>query len=209
MPVDVNLPKEDMIYQREQYAKGGLGRLYWDYRDESILRHVGDGKTLVEVGCGEGILLEKMTKLFSDKTVFAIEPEPENVEICKSHNLDVRPGSVYELPMEDASVDTLLFIEVIEHLDDPDLAIREISRVIKPGGKLILLFPNDAFFKMARILTFKFKEAHYDAGHVKQWRPGEAKRFVESAGFKVEKTSNIPFFLWTTSLHCLIVATKV
>lgn len=125
MPVDVNLPKEGMICQREQYAKGGLGRRCWDYRDESILQHVDDGNTIVEVGCGEEILLEKMTKRFSDKRVFAIEPESENVEICKKHNLDVRSGSIYDIPLEDASVDTLLFIEVIEHLDDLGLAIRE------------------------------------------------------------------------------------
>ena len=120
MPVDVNLSKDGMIYQREQYQKGGIGRRYWDYRDEQILKFLKDSKTIIDIGCGEGILMDKMVQRFPEKRVFGIDPSPENADICKTHNLDVYSGSVYELPLADASVDCVLFIEVIEHLDNPE-----------------------------------------------------------------------------------------
>lgn len=208
MPVDVNLPKEGMIYQREQYKKGGIGRWYWDYRDEQIFRFIENEKTIVDIGCGEGILIEKMLGRFNNKVVIGIDPSSENIKICKSHNLNVYDGSVYKLPLDDSSVDCVLFIEVIEHLEHPEIAIREISRILKSDGKLIMLFPYDSVFKLARLLTLKFKEAIYNAGHVKQWTSGEAKNLLESAGLRVSHIKNIPFHIWPISLHCLVVARK-
>lgn len=208
MPVDVNLPREGMIYQREQYQKGGIGRWYWDYRDEKILERIGLEKKIVDLGCGEGILLEKLIQRFPDANVLGIDPSPENVSICRKHGLDVYAGSAYELPLESASVDCVLFIEVIEHLKNPELAIREIYRVLKKEGRLILLSPNDSVFKLARLLTFKFKEAFYDAGHVKQWHPAEMIKFLKSIGFETIYKRSLPFHLWLISLHCLITARK-
>lgn len=208
MPVDVNLPKEGMIYQRNQYHKCGIGRRYWDYRDEQILKFIKDEKTITDIGCGEGILMEKIIQRLPDVKVFGIDPSPENVSICKKHGLEVYAGSVYELPLDNESVDCVLFIEVIEHLDHPELAIKEINRVLDRNGRLIMLFPHDSVFKLARILTFKFKEAFYDAGHIRQWTPGNATSLLETKGFRIISKEILPFYLWMISLHCLIVAKK-
>ena len=209
MPVDVGLEKDGMIYQRAQYAKGGIGRRYWDYRDETIFKHVPKGTgALVEVGCGEGLLTEKAMKRFPDKDVSAIEPNPENVEICKSFGINVTEGSVYQLPFEDDSIDCVLFIEVVEHLDDPELALKELSRIVKPGGRLIMLFPNDGAVKLARIILLKFKEAYYNAGHVRQWTPRAARDIFKRNGLSVTNTKNMPFGIWPISVHHLIVGEK-
>lgn len=208
MPVDVNLPKKGILYQREQYLKAGVGRWYWDYRDNKILDFIQNKKVILDIGCGEGILMEKIIKSFPDTKIFGIDPSPENVDICKKYDMDVIAGSVYELPLNDESVDCVLFIEVIEHLDTPELAFREIKRVLRKGGELILLFPNDSVFRLARILTFKFKEAFYDAGHIKQWSPATMVNALDKIGFDTSYKKNLPFCLWLTSLHCLIVAIK-
>ena len=185
MPVDVKLQKEGMLYQREQYQKGGVGRWYWDFRDKAVLKCLDDNKTIVDIGCGEGLLMEKVAKRFPAAKIIGIDPSPENVAICESYNLDVFTGSVYELPFDNKSVDSILFIEVIEHLDYPDFALKEIQRVLKQDGKLVLLFPHDSVFKLARILTFKFREAFYDAGHVKQWHPAEITKILKQCGFQI------------------------
>uniref|UniRef100_E6Q525 Methyltransferase type 11 domain-containing protein n=1 Tax=mine drainage metagenome TaxID=410659 RepID=E6Q525_9ZZZZ len=46
------------------------------------------------------------------------------------------------LPFDDACFDVAIFGEVIEHLVDPDAALQEISRVLRPGGYLVLTTPN-------------------------------------------------------------------
>ena len=196
------------IYQREQYQKGGLGQWYWDYRDKRVISHIKDEYSILDIGCGEGITLEKLIHRFPNKNIKGIDYSRENVEVCKGYGLPVDYGSVYNLKIDDNSVDCVIFLEVIEHLSDYKKALREICRVLKPNGFLILIFPNDRIFKIARILTFKFKEAFYDSGHVKQWTPKIMKRVLEQLGFEISKIENIPFYFWPCSLHCLIMAKK-
>lgn len=66
MRLDTNLAKEGMIYQRDQYAKEGLGVRYWDYRDKVALGRVA-GDRIVDIGCGEGIAIEKLVTLYPYK----------------------------------------------------------------------------------------------------------------------------------------------
>jgi hypothetical protein len=81
--------------------------------------------------------------------------------------------------------------------------------VLKKYGTLVLLFPHDSIFKLTRILTFKFREAFYDAGHVKQWHPKEMIRVLREVGFETILKKNLPFYFWPVSLHCLLVAKKL
>ena len=209
MPTDVNLKKDGMIYQREQYEKGGVARKYWDLKDERLLRSIGDRKTIVDIGCGEGILLEKIIKKNPDAKVFGIDAEEENFDICGDHGLDVRLGSVYDLELEDTSIDCVILSEVIEHLQDPTRAIAEISRALKKGGILIMLFPNDFTFMLYRLMMLMIKEAFYDTGHVQQWTPRKIRRALGDSKLRVVSQSNLPFYFWRLSLHHLVVAEKI
>lgn len=207
MPVDVGLKKEGRIYQREQYAKGGIGVAYWDYRDRSAFRYVR-GETILDIGCGEGITLEKLMRAFPEKQIIGIDAEPENIEICRQRGLPIVPGNIYHFPFTDASVDCVLFLDVIEHLSEPKKALAEIKRILRPGGRLIIIFPNDVMFKIARIMTGMIREAFYDSGHVMQWAPGKARRSLHALGFSIVAAHNLPFMLWPVSLHHLCVADK-
>jgi len=207
MPVDTGLSKEGMIYQREQYAKGGIGVRYWDYRDRAAFRHLV-GNDILDAGCGEGITLEKLVGQFSAARVVGIDTEPENLEICRKHQLPVQEGSVYALPFAEASFDTVLFSEVIEHLDEPERALGEIARVLRPGGRIIVIFPNDRMFMLARLMMGMVREAFYDPGHVRQWTPRQMRKALRAAGFAPVASRNIPFGLWPICLHHVAVGVK-
>jgi hypothetical protein len=89
------------------------------------------------------------------------------------------------------------------------LAISEIYRILKAFRKLIILFPNDRTFKIARILAGKFKEAYYDPGHLRQWTPRDIKYLMNEHGFRILKRKSIPFFVWPINLHNVIVCEKI
>ena len=176
--------------QRELYNNGGITRWYWDYRDRQVLKLIPKGKVL-DVGCGEGITTRKMGAIGMDLD-----------------QGDVR-GSVYSIPFPDETFDAVTLLDVIEHLDHPVTALKEIKRVLRPGGKLILMFPNDTAFFLARTICGKWTEAFLmDYGHIRQYSPMYMKELMKVAGFSIKKSKCIPFRCWTISLHCIVVGEK-
>jgi len=196
------------LRQREQYAKGGIGRWYWDLRDERTLSCIGEERDILDLGCGEGVTLEKILRRFPDRNVLGIDYGEEKIRICREHHLPARQGSAYALDLEDQSWDCCLLLEVIEHLEEPQKALREVHRVLRKGGLLLLIFPHDWLFKAARLGFLKFKEAFAPSGHVKQWTPGEMGRTLGEAGFEVKAQVCMPFGFWWCGLHCLMAARK-
>ncbi|MEJ2705707.1 MAG: class I SAM-dependent methyltransferase [Sedimentisphaerales bacterium] len=210
MPVNKDQISGEVLYQRDQWQKGGLGRAYWAYRDRVVLSLLDERDTqVVDLGCGEGITLQKMVKMLPASEVLGIDCIQENINICLKHNLPARQGDIYVLDLAEDSVDAVVLIEVIEHLERPEMVVNEIHRVLKPGGKLVLVYPNDAIFKIARIATLRFKEAAYDAGHLKQWMPREIETLLKEKGFDVVSTKCLPFLFWSVSLHGVTFARKI
>jgi SAM-dependent methyltransferase len=174
--------------QLERYKRGGIGRWYWDYRDRAALSFMGDGPVL-DVGCGDGITTKKAGAIGMDLD-----------------RGDVK-GSVYSLPFRTGTFGTVLLMEVIEHLEAPEKAMGEISRALKTNGRIVVVFPNDAVFRIARTLCGMWDQIR-DWGHLKRWTPIEAKELLQGHGFRVVESRSIPFRYWPVSLHHVIVGEK-
>lgn len=199
----------EVLSQRGQYAKGGIGRWFRDFRDRKIFSLLGENcHRLIDLGCGAGITLEKLVKQFPEKECLGIDLGKENLETCHAYSLQVVCGDVYQLGLRKESADCCLLLDVIEHLTQPEKVLEEVFRILRPEGTLILVFPNDRMFFLARLLFLKFKEAFYDAGHVKQWRPKGMKKLLREKGFRVNCSMNLPFSVWPISLYHLIQARK-
>ncbi len=196
------------LNQRRQYAKGGIGKWYWDFRDEKALAFIGHEKKILDVGCGEGITLEKLVEKFPNRLIKGIDYSLENVKVCKEFNLPVELGNVYQMNFENNSFDCCLFMEVIEHLENPLKALEEIHRILCSKGLLLLVFPHDLPFKLARLVCLKFDEAFTPSGHIKQWNPREMCQLLEQTGFSIIAIKYLPLLFWWCSLHCLIVSRK-
>ncbi len=198
-----------ILSQRGQYEKGGIGRWFRDFRDQKIFSLLErDCQRLIDLGCGAGITLEKVVKQFPGKECLGIDLGKDDIKTCRAYGLPVVRGDVYRLSLRKESADCCLLLDVIEHLTLPEKVLEEVFRILRPGGRLILVFPNDRMFFLSRLLFLKFKEAFYDAGHVKQWRPREMKGLLREKGFRIERSMNLPLFLWPISLYHLIQARK-
>jgi len=103
-----------------------------------IFADLPKGKVL-DLGCGSGDYAQRLKESGFEVTASDMDVKRFNyhdtIEFKESH-LD-RP-----LPFGDQSFDHIIFLEVIEHIYNPDFVIREISRVLKPNGVLILSTPN-------------------------------------------------------------------
>jgi len=121
--------------------------LFWP-KEIRCYRHFGlnDGMTILECGCGPGFLLEKFMDEFPDSSVTGVEIDPYLAEIAKKNltekgrkNFHVFEGSIMETGLPDNRFDFVFSRLVLEHLPDPAGAAAEIYRVLKPGGKAVLI----------------------------------------------------------------------
>jgi len=95
----------------------------------------------LDVGCGDGKLLQRMHNL--GWNVEGIEPDNDAAEFVRSKfGLNVRGCNLEEAKYPDASFDVISMHHVIEHLADPVATLKECLRVLRQGGRLVLVTPN-------------------------------------------------------------------
>ena len=93
-------------------------------------------QAVLEVGCGEGELAERMVREL-DAEVVAIDQSERMVELARERGVDARVGDVQQLPFEDASFDVVAAAWMLYHAPDIDGAVAELARVVRPGGRLV------------------------------------------------------------------------
>jgi 2-polyprenyl-6-hydroxyphenyl methylase/3-demethylubiquinone-9 3-methyltransferase len=112
----------------------------FEYFREVLLRTVGEPRSLsvLDVGCGGGLLTEPFAALGC--AVTGIDRSLPTLEAAREHarasRLDIRyqPGDGAALPFGVAQFDVVCCCDVLEHVEDVDLVVAEIARVLKPGG---------------------------------------------------------------------------
>ncbi len=98
------------------------------------------GRRVLEAGCGTGLLLSRIDRVAEEAV--GVDLSRGMLQHARSRGLSVVQGSVTALPFDDASFDTVCSFKVLAHVPDIDAALRELSRVTRPGGHLVLEFYN-------------------------------------------------------------------
>jgi len=112
------------------------------------LLEIGSRDSVLEVGFGPGVVIERVAALASAGTVAGIDQSLEMLEQARARNaaavrngrVDLRRGSVESLPFQDASFDKALAINSMQLWPDAVAGLREIKRVMKSGGRIALGF---------------------------------------------------------------------
>jgi SAM-dependent methyltransferase len=97
------------------------------------------GAEVLDAGCGSGRTLEELTDFGH---VSGIELNPQAAEVARGRGaFDVRIGRLEEMPWDSATFDLITCLDVIEHTPDDRATLRELRRVCKPGGWLLVTVP--------------------------------------------------------------------
>jgi ubiquinone/menaquinone biosynthesis C-methylase UbiE len=106
-----------------------------------FLGHLKPGMNLLDCGCGEGTITVDLAETLRPGTVIGVDLAPGAIERAQHlatergvANMRFEEGTVYALPFPDASFDAVFSHALFEHLTDKSKALREIWRVLKPGG---------------------------------------------------------------------------
>ena len=181
---------------REQYTHGHHESVLRSHTWRTVLNsaaylipHLDAGLTLLDVGCGPGTITVDLARRLAPGQVVGIDSSAEIIEHAAGvafdegvHNARFQVGDVYSLDFPDESFDIVHAHQVIQHVANPVAAMREIRRVLKPGGIFaardvdyggVMVYPK--LQELSRWMTV-YRKVHYwnggdpDAGRaLKAW----------------------------------------
>lgn len=150
---------------------------------------------ILEVGAGEG---EVVGRVIHDRwpqvPMHVLDlPDEKLASQWRARGLDGIFGSATRLPLPDRSVDLVLAIEVLEHVDDPAEALREIARVA--SGDVVLSVPREPIWRVLNVARGKYwKDLGNTPGHIQHW---STKSFTELVGQHLQVTGTWRPLPWT------------
>ena len=149
-------------------------------RNMEILSALNDchaGDIIVDIGCGVGdlcrILPISLKRIGIDLSLSALRYAHRDY---RTDAMFVN-ASLYELPLQDESVDIIICLEVLEHLREDNKALEEVRRILRPGGRLIISLPSEFYFPQYLELM----------GHWRHYNPKVMAQMLERIGLKPER----------------------
>jgi SAM-dependent methyltransferase len=161
-------PQIRTFYDREYYQGVEIGNPAQDIYDQLRIKQIRDlltnqpGKALL-VGCGSH---RDLTILSNCQDVFAFDLSFEAIRKIRTSHVSLFTGDALQIPISDHTFDIVICSEVLEHIPDIRSAVRELRRVIKPGGTLVVSSPNwISWFGLTRFVAEKLtKKAFHSEG---------------------------------------------
>ncbi len=139
----MNKPNRDYYDEFADWYERGRDRGYHAMIDDlevDLLAGRVDGKDVLEVGCGTGLILNRVAT--RARRAVGVDISRGMLYQAAERGLNVAQGDVTALPFADESFDVVYSYKVLAHVKDIDRALREMARVTRRGGRLLLEFYN-------------------------------------------------------------------
>jgi len=148
---------------------------YNQFLVDLIRRHAGSPQTVLDFGAGIGTFSGSVE--IPPDQIHCVEPDIASVKHLSAKGYKAH-CDITEI--EDASIDYVFTLNVLEHIEDDSAAIAELYRVTRPGGRLLIYVP-------AFMLLYASMDAH--VGHHRRYRLRPLRKIVEQAGFTVDRSA--------------------
>lgn len=182
-PVDISFPQDFWEPEKVNLESEGI---WAQTRAKKILKILLDNNldVLWEVGAGNGNVALPLKA--ASKAVIGIEPLEAGAKALSFNQITAYQGTLTDLAFPDSSIHAIGVFDVLEHLENPQILLQEVKRVLIPGGVLITTVPANEWL---------FSDFDLSIGHYRRYsRQGLDKLLLES-GFKNNKIQYFFFSL--------------
>ena len=163
-------------YYMEEYENQNpiAKKLFDNYYEmiAGILKHMDSGSRILEVGCAAGESSRRIQRMLNGQYFEASEYEERLVNKLIETNppFKVTQESVYEMHRKDKEFDCVFLLEVLEHLENPEAALKELYRVA--SRYVVVSVPNEPLWSILNLLRGKYiRDRGNTPGHINRWSP--------------------------------------
>jgi 2-polyprenyl-3-methyl-5-hydroxy-6-metoxy-1,4-benzoquinol methylase len=158
-------------------------------------------RSVLDVGCGEGVLTQQWATRLRDGRVVGIDLEDPTLQAewaaRTAANLEYRVMKAERLPFADGEFELAAAIEVLEHVPDPDHTVSEMARVAR-GGHLLVSVPREPLWRALNLARGAYvRELGNTPGHLNHWSRRGFVSLLSRHGVVAEVRSPFP---WTMLL---------
>lgn len=151
----------------------------------SDLRRFTSGGRLLEIGCSTGEMLAAARTSFQAS---GVEADEAAGSVARARGLDCFSGTLFEARFADQTFDVAAMYHVIEHLPSPRETLRELHRILRPGGWMVIETPNIAT-PWVRLLGPRWRQFIPD--HIYFFSPATITRLCLETGFEVQELRSV------------------
>lgn len=171
---------------------------------------------IIDLGCGDGYYLYLLTSLSKNFHLIGLDNDRSALSNAKRNlsgkKVKLIQGSVSDMPFSSNSFNKVVFTEVIEHLPDDKLALKEIYRILKKKGTLVLtttsinypFFWDPVNWVLQHLLGTYIRNGFWAgiwSGHLRLYKKDHLKKIIIEGGFRIKKIEELTFWCLPFNHH--------
>jgi ubiquinone/menaquinone biosynthesis C-methylase UbiE len=166
---------------------------FWHYRR---FKNIGDlieptGGKILDVGCADGTVTKFILERSKADSVIGIDVLPGSMEYAKkrfskSKKIKFQVADAEKLPFKKEEFDAVFCLDSIEHFFQPEKALREMKRVLKKNGYLVILVhTNSLLFRIIWLFWENTRGWVWKGTHIQNFNSKKLKKFIKDTGLKI------------------------
>lgn len=142
--------------------------LHWHALKSILESEIKVDFIILDIGGYDGFIASNIKRFFPNFKITVVDIDKSGLQLARDRGLNTLYASSVELPIKDNQVDIILCLDLIEHIKEDNKVIKEISRVLKMDGKVILTTPMENGVSFPFLSKEKIKTVNENCGHIRK-----------------------------------------
>jgi ubiquinone/menaquinone biosynthesis C-methylase UbiE len=163
---------------------------------QEIIKQFDKNDKILEIGCGAGESTRRISEMLDGQYFEASEFDERYIQKLKENKFPIKvtQESVFQLKREDNAFDCVFLLQVLEHINNVELALKEIFRV--SGKYVVISVPSEPIWCILNLLTGNnIKTFGNTPGHINHWSPSKFKKLISKYGIVKKVYKPLPWVI--------------